>query len=421
MQFRLCWRPRWAWAGCVLTSSLWLCACATPSSAGNGGGGEGGEGGSAGSAGRRYLLGSVSIDADGNRVSYAQIITELGGHFTNANGLEANGNAVFLAQGRHFFYGLAEEPSWVKYDTREGFEEEGRLSFLDYGITYMDFSNVIVDETTAVSVLTEAYVAVVWDPSDMTITGTVDLSHLQKEGFSLEAFTVTEHDGLVYIPGRWANWDTLVVEQTVHLTILDPHALEIVGTAEDRRCGSGGRVTFDADGYAYVMADGRNQSMQTFAAAAGEAVVPNCLLRIAPGEADFEEEFFYEIPQLTGGLDSMTELEAGSVDAGIGFSMMKYEDRIDADLDRLAYEHWDVPAYKMWRIVLGDVPVAEEVQGAHFSVVGFPGSGVDGKLYSSESADGSESTVYELDPDANTARQKFTMDGYFAALLPLER
>ncbi|QSQ19462.1 hypothetical protein JY651_29595 [Pyxidicoccus parkwayensis] len=370
--------------------------------------------------GKRYVLGTVSIDAEGNRVSYAQIVSKLEGHFTNANGIEVNGNAVFLAHGSSFFYGLAESPVWVRYSTENGFKETGRLSFLNYGINSMDFSNVIVDDETAVSVLTEAYVAVVWNPKTMTIKGDVDLSFLKKDGYSLEAFTVVTHNGLVYIPGKWVNWTTAQIEQTVSVITLDPKTMTVVAFAEDHRCGAGGRVTFDSRGYAYVMGDGRNQSMQVFAAASGKSSVPNCLLRIAPGATDFQDDWFYEIPSLTGGLDSMTELEAPSVNGGVGFTMMKYEDRIPTNLDRVNFEHWTVPAYKMWRITLGDTPKAEEVQGANYSVVGFSGSGVDGKFYTSESEDGSESTVFELDPATNTAVQKFTMDGYFSGLMPIE-
>lgn len=369
---------------------------------------------------QRYVLGSVTIDADGNRVSYAQIIDNLEGHFTNKAGLEAAGNAAFLASGSDFFYGLAESPEWVRYSTKRGFAETGRLSFLNYGITYMDFANAIVDEETAVSVLTEAYVAVVWNPKTMTITGTIDLSSLRKDGYSLEAYTTVAHDGLVYVPAKWVNWETATVLQLVNMTVLDPEKLEIVASAEDDRCGAAGRVTFDDRGYAYVMGDGRNQSMQEFAAARGEPTVPNCLLRIAPGDTDFEDDFFYTIPELTGGLDSMTEMEPAHLDSGIAFSTMKYENRIPEGLDRVNFEHWGVPAYKRWRITLGDAPTAEEVQGADFSVVGFSGSAVDGKLYGSESPDGVESTVFELDPVANTAVRKFTMEGYFSALLPLE-
>ncbi|HSC86766.1 MAG TPA: DUF4374 domain-containing protein [Polyangiaceae bacterium] len=400
----------------TLGTSLLTWGCsndAAPDGAGGAGGGAAG--------GRRYVLGTVNIAADGNRMSYAQIIDELGGHYDAADGIEAAGNAVFLASGSSFFYGLAEEPTWVKYSTDGGkFEEVGRLSFAKYGLSYTDFSNVIVDEETAVSVITSAYVAVVWNPKTFEIVGEIDVSHLQHEGYDLEGWTMVAHDGLVYLPGRWANWTDLAVEQLVSMTILDPKKLEVVGVAEDDRCGSGGRITFDADGYGYVMGDGRNQSMQTFAALEGEESVPNCLLRIAPGQTDFEEDYFFEIPELTGGLDSMDELEAPAVDAGLGFTLMKYEELIPEDADRANFEHWSVPAYKKWRITLGDEPKAEEVNGANYTVVGFTSSAVDGKLYTSESADGSESTVFEIDPATNTATKKFTTQGYFSALLPLE-
>lgn len=368
---------------------------------------------------QRFVLGSISIDADGNRVSYAQIVSTLEGNFDNAQALEAPGNAVFLSHGESFFYGLAESPEWVRYSTVGGFRETGRLSFVGYGISSMDFANVIVDDDTAVSVLTSVAKAIVWSPSRMEITGVIDLPQLVVPGHELEAFTTVAHDGLVYVPGKWVNWDAGDVMQRVSITILDPKSLSVVGVAEDDRCGAGGRVNFDRQGYAYVMGDGRNQSMQVFSAARGEPVVHNCLLRIPPGATDFDPDWFYDIPSLTGGLDSMTELLSASLDDGYAFSMMMYPDLIPAGLDQVNFEHWDVPAYKLWRITLAEPPRAEVVEGANYSVVGFPATGAGGKLYSSESDDGSTSSVYEVDPGTNVARLKFTMDGYFAGLHPL--
>jgi hypothetical protein len=368
-----------------------------------------------------FVLASITIDADGNRISYAQRVDALEGHFDNTQAIEAPGNAVFLTNGSDFFYGLAESPEWVRYSTVDGFRETGRLSFVNYGITNMDFNNVIVDAETAVSVLTGPSQAVIWNPKTMLVTGVIDLPHLVRPGYTLEAFSLTEHDGLVYVPGKWADWESGEIIQRVSMTILDPKALSIVSVAEDGRCGAGGRVTFDARGYAYVMGDGRNQSMQVFAAARGAPVVPNCLLRIAPGQSDFDPDFFYEIPSLTGGLDSMTELQSASStdDDGFGFTLMMYPELIPAGIDQVNFEHWDVPAYKMWRIVLGDAPTAQVVDGSNFSVVGFSPSRAAGKLYNPESADGSTSNVYEIDPQKNTAVLKFTMDGYFAGLLPI--
>lgn len=391
-----------------------------PATPDNGGAGNDGEGGAGEALPARFVLASITIDADGNRVSYAQIVDELSGDFDNSAGIEAPGNATFLTRGSDFFYGLAESPTWVRYSTAGGsFTETGRLSFANFGLTSMDFSNVIVDDDTAVSVLTGPAVAVVWSPTTMSVVGTIDLSHLVRDGYSLEAWTVVAHDGLVYVPGRWADWEGGEILQRMSLTVLDPAAFSVVAVAEDDRCGAGGQVTFDSRGYAYMMGDGRNQMMQVFSAARGEPVVPNCLLRIAPGGTDFEEDYFFEIPALTGGLDSMTELQSATLTDGIGFALMKYPDRISPDLVQVDFEHWDVPAYKMWRIVLGDTPTAEEVDGANFSVVGFSPASVAGKLYNPESEDGSESSVYEIDPTTNTATLRFTMDGYFAGLLPL--
>ncbi len=346
----------------------------------------------------RFVLGAVTIDADGNRISYAQLIDHLDGEYTNENGIEQPGNAVFMSHGKNFFYGLAESPTWIRYSTEGGFKETGRLSFQAYGISAMDFANVVVDDHTAVSVLTEQYVAVVWDPATMRITGEVDLSLLQQDGYALEAFTTVVHDGLVYIPAKWVNWETHDILQRVNMTIVDPKKGEIVGSANDDRCGAAGRVTFDSNGYAYVLADGRNQAMQEFAKAKGQKSVPNCILRMAPSQLEFEQDYLVEIPSLTGGLDVMTELEAPSVDSDVGFALMQYPDRIPEDTDRVNFEHWNVPAYKRWRITLGDEPKAEEVEGANFTVVGFSSSGANGKLYSGESEDGSKSTVYETDP-----------------------
>jgi hypothetical protein len=253
----------------------------------------------------------------------------------------------------------------------------------------------------------------------MAIKGTVDLSYLEQKDFQLESFPAVAHDGLVYIPAKWVNWESARVMQRVHVSVIDPKQLEVIAKAEDDRCGAAGSVTFDAEGYAYVMGDGRNQSMQVFAASHGEPSVPNCLLRIAPGGDDFQEDFFFEIPTLTDGLDAMSGLETAVDGSGVAFATLYYEDRVPEGLDRVNFEHWSEPVFKRWRFTLGDEPTAEEVEGANFSVLGFACSPANGKLYCAESEDGVKSTVFELDPETNTAVEKFTMDGYFGALLPL--
>ncbi len=371
-----------------------------------------------------YILGSVTIDADGNRKTYVQSIPSLeSGPFTNKNALELAGNGLVMTYGESIFVGLAEEPSWVRYSVEANgkFAETGRISFMNYGVTNIDFGNTIVDGETAVSLLTGPKVAVIWNPSTMTITGEVDLKYLQKDGYELEVWTTTSHEGLVYIPGRWADWSGGRIFPGVALSILDPKAKVIKAVAEDDRCASGGRIVFDKDGYGYVMGDGRNYSDKMFARAAERTAQQNCLLRIAPGETSFEKDYYFTIPSLTGGRESITELDSAQQGSGVAFAKMFYEDKLPEGVEPLDFAFWDEPVHKLWRIELGNPPTAKEVEGVPFAAIGFTPVALDGKYYSGESPDkGATSDVYETDPTTNKATIKFRTDGYFYGLFKVD-
>jgi hypothetical protein len=382
-------------------------------------GGDDSTGDPAGSAG--HVLASVVI-TDAGRTTYVQVVPELAGHITNDAGVEIPGNGVLMVSGRDVLVGLAEEPTWVKYTVRAdgSFEEAGRMSLMSYGLTAIDFGNTLVDATTAVSISSDALAAIVWNPETMTVTGTIDLPHLAEEGFDLENWTTAAHDGLVYAPARWADWDNGVILPKVVTTILDPKALSIVGVADDDRCASGGHVVFDADGYAYVMGDGRNYSIQMFAHAAGEPVPENCILRIAPGETDFEEDWVVAVPSITGGLEAITELATAVQGSGVALAKMFYPDELPDGVEPIDFEFWGLNAHRMWRIELGDTPTAVPVEGAPLSAIGFAGAASAGLYYQGESEDGGgTTTVYVVDPQANTMAPLFTMDGYFYGTYPL--
>jgi hypothetical protein len=40
----------------------------------------------------------------------------------------------------------------------------------------------------------------------MAVKDLIDLPHRVRDGYELEAFTVAR-DGLVYVPGKWVNWE----------------------------------------------------------------------------------------------------------------------------------------------------------------------------------------------------------------------
>jgi hypothetical protein len=372
-----------------------------------------------------YLLSSVVIDTDGNRTTYVQNVETLEGPFDNVNAVELPGNGVVTGFGKSIYVGLTEEPVWVRYGVGAGgkLTETGRLSFQNYGVSSIDYGNAVVDAETAVSVLTEPPLAIVWNPTTMEITGEIPLPQLTRAGYETETWTTTAHDGKVYIPARWANWEDGRIFPGVATIIVDPRAKQVLGFAEDDRCASGGRVVFDAAGYGYVMGDGRNYSIQMFAnaAGAGEVAPANCILRIPPGGTDFEAGYYHTVASLTGGLPSITELEAPTANGGVAFAKMVYLDRLAGGPAPADFDFWEEQAHKLWRIKLADPPVAEVVTDIPFSAIGFTGSALGGRLYSGESLDaGATSDVYETDPVTNKATLRFRMDGYFNGLYELK-
>ena len=411
--------PRRARAGrAARRVAVFLCIAA----AGGCGGSEPGDAApdSGGEVSPLYSLGSIVYQPDGSRTTYIQTITSLDvARVSNAGAIELPGNGVHLAHGGHVYMGLAEEPTMVRYTPDAGgtLYENGRLSFLNLGLTGTGFGNAFASDDKAYMVSEEQYVAVVWSPRTMEILTTLDLSYLQKDGYDAEFWTVTHYQGRVYVPVRYANWDDGRIDRSVTLVIIDAETDVILATASDARCHSGGRPVFAPGGDAYVMADGRNWSAQLFATVSSRPVPANCLLRIRAGALAFDPDFLVEIPALTGGLESATELETGSDGGGVAFAKMFYPDQLPPTVPIAGdFAFWEQPAFKMWRIELGDTPGATPVADVPFSALAWEGASVDGKLYTGESPDYASSRVFEIDPASNRAVPRFEMDGTFYGL-----
>lgn len=368
-----------------------------------------------------YALGSVVINPEG-RTTYLQVLSELDvdDPITNAAAVEASGNSVLLGRGPDVFVGLSDAPEWVRYTVSPdgSIAETGRLSLAGEGLQRIDFGNAIIDDELAISVSGLAYTAVVWNTTTMTIERTIDLSHLQRDDFGLENFSTVAHEGLVYIPGRWANFLAARVYHGVSVTIVDPRSGTVVGVAEDERCASGGRVVFAPDGYAYVMGDGRNLSAQVIAASGGPPAEPTCLLRIPPGGTDFDPDWHVEIPSLTGGLNAATELEHVVQGNGIGYTWMFHPELLPEGFEIVDFEFWTFPVFELWQIELGETPSARPVADVPFGILGFQGAAVDGKLHVGV-GDPQRSVVYEVDADTAMGTPRFEMDGYLYGLFDL--
>jgi hypothetical protein len=367
-----------------------------------------------------WALSAVTIDAEGDRQTYLQTLSSLDvANVSNANALEIQGNGTTQVVGGKVYVGLAEEPTVVRYraDDAGQLVEDGRISFLNEGLVRASFGNVMVSPTKAYQLSTEQYTAVAWNPETLEITGSVDLAALRKEGTDAEFWTVSHHDGKVYVPVRYANWTTGVIDRSVVLVVIDAATDQVLATLRDERCHSGGRPVFTPSGDGYVLADGRNWSAQLFATVAGQPAPPTCLLRIPAGQLAFDPDYLVEVPAIAGGHDAAGELDTADSDSGIAFAKLFHVDELPDGVEpRTDFAFWESPAFKMWRFDLGPTPTAAAVIDIPFGALGWEGSVTDGKLWVGESPDYSHSTVYEIDPATNTATRRFEMDGSFYGL-----
>jgi len=371
--------------------------------------------------GASHILGSIVISETG-RTLYVQAIDNLEGPFDNTNAIEIAGNSLLHVQDGAVLVGLNEEPIWIKYEEQNGqLVETGRLSLAAYGWPNIDYGNVFVRNDLALSLSSGLETAIRWDPETMTILGEFDISDVAEDGYGVELSETVSHDGLVYINARHVDWEQMDVLHQTKLVIVDPDAGAVEDVITDDRCPVGGRIFFDDAGNGYVMSDGRNYTIQAVARATGSENVPkNCFLKLPAGADAFDPDWKVDVEALTGGREVVTSTEWATIDQGVSFAKVMYEEELPEGMEPTSFDFWGVPMAKMWAFDMNtEPPTASEVAGIPFSGIGFPGVPYDGALLTGETTDGSFSEIFAIDPVSSEATKMFEMDGYFYGLFEL--
>ncbi|MEM8608790.1 MAG: hypothetical protein AAGF92_16920 [Myxococcota bacterium] len=149
---------------------------------------------------------------------------------------------------------------------------------------------------------------VVWSPSEMRVVSSFPVPQFSRDGFTLSVGEIVRADDLILLPVSFVNRNLLMLEAKTQLAVFSATEERLIAFLEDERCVTA-RSAFVDDGAVYVMAD----------AAGGIANLldpdspPACLLRWVPGEAQFDQDFFLDLPELTG-----FPFVAGAVSRGDG-------------------------------------------------------------------------------------------------------
>ncbi len=367
-----------------------------------------------GASGPLYSVGTIVAEPTG-RSLFVQTVTELSGDVDLDRAIEVAGNARHWAYEGAVYVGLGQEPTLVRYlpDATGQLQEDRRFNFQRSGVLSSPPGLVFLSPSKAYLFLHEALSVLVFDPTEMVITGEIDLGSLQEEGFVTELWFPTLHEGRVYVPVRPVNYLTFEIVPTVRVAILDTATDTLLGVADDPRCVAASRPAVGPEGAVYVLGEGRNYITQVLAEVRDIEAPPTCLLRIPAGTTAFDPDYFVDVAAVTGGLPAATAMWASPGEPGVAYAKMLDESAIPEGVEITGANLWGFAAFKFWRLELGDAVVATEVSPQPFSTIDFGATPVDGQLYFGvgDTSMGGRTTVHALDPATNGAAPAFELTG----------
>ncbi|MEE4284528.1 MAG: DUF4374 domain-containing protein [Mariniphaga sp.] len=156
------------------------------------------------------------------------------------------------------------------------------------------------DDNTAYTYETTGFQVKIFDPTQMVIKETIDLSMLKRDDVPyMELYDVVERDGKLFIPVLLSTYPHSTALDSIHIAIIDlpSSSLEkVIKTGISQSVGAGihSRICmgFDENKDLYLMAH--------LSSGLGGSSKPSGLLRIKSGSTEFDPEYFWNMTEATG-------------------------------------------------------------------------------------------------------------------------
>lgn len=342
-------------------------------------------------------LAATRVWDDTSTTSYFHVLPSIDADTVvdGSQALEVGGSAKLFANGPNewFAIGSGESPTITRYTLNErGQLERGKaMSLQTYGVQDLWDTLYFASAEKAYYPDPSSGQLVVWNPSTMTITGTVDLSETVREGY-------LSHHGLrsirrgtdILFTMSWFDWETndAVVGETA-LIALDTETDSIRKVDVDRRCGGITQVVEHPSGDAYFV----SSALAAAAHELGRLSTAPCALRVRAGEDSFDADYQIRLSDVAG---SGVAGEPMPGDGGKILLRVADRDQLEVTAESRS---WDLTGQAAWRWVSWDVEANEaenldELAPSTADVFWFD---VDGKLFASESTnDYAETTLIEV-------------------------
>ncbi|QRK05503.1 hypothetical protein JQX13_35835 [Archangium violaceum] len=281
------------------------------------------------------------------------------------NATEVPGRAlgVGIPKSGSLFVAGSEGPTVTRYNlTSDGRLEKGTsVSFANQGVLSIgeyQHQFQFISETKAYYFDGRNSKVIVWNPSDMSVTGAINLTGLAVNG-AIQTFATLpiRRENQVIMPLGWRTTETGDIVTKVGLIVVDTTNDTAKVITKDERCGYVRDGVLGPDGMLYLATEVYGSAVRRVK---GATAPPPCLLRFNPQTLEFDSSFFVELEKLVNGgtAGSLLPGPNGTVYLRV-FDEKSFEVK-DSTVPRALAS---APAWTWWQIQLGDSPTATPAVG----------------------------------------------------------
>jgi hypothetical protein len=302
--------------------------------------------------GPAFLLGTRVWD-DSSTTSYFHVVSSLEAGTTVDTGLavEVPGAAkLFAIPGAGWFaIGDGDAPTITRYTL----DDAGRLSpgasisLQRYGVASLWPSLYVVSPTKVYYPDRDGQQLIVWNPTAMEVTGSIDLAGTGREGFlSLYGYTPIVRGNHLLFGVGWFDWTTndTVLGET-GLVVVDTSTDQLVRVDVDTRCGGISEAVIASNGDAYFV----SSALAGAARRLGRFALEPCALRIPAGAEAFDAGYAPRLADITGAAIAGEPIPGG----GDGIFLRVFDESLAVVAEGDAT--WKLTGQSAWRWVRWDV------------------------------------------------------------------
>jgi hypothetical protein len=260
-----------------------------------------------------------TVDSPEGRLNYLYVVPDLDiGQLDPSRAREFGGSTRILAFGGQIFVADAETLVIGRFDVDADLNlvPSGEVSLANLGISYIDSLGTFINAERAYYMNSEQLEIVVWNPTTMEITGSIDISSLANPAFG--QFEMRE--GTIVGDKLFANyynsdWDAGLDESAATVAVLSTTENVLLDALRDERCGSAWYGSLLPNGDFVVPGTSWGGSARFYI----QPPPPqNCLLRIRSGESTFDPDFLLSLDEVTAPLvDGATFTYAAEVGGAV--------------------------------------------------------------------------------------------------------